>query len=313
MTYPSLPAAGQNRRSAPPGRRTLRLTRVRQLATLLLAILGAISLARAQEIHVHIRGMDMTGIEFGQPPPAESAAQLRLDTSLRLGEFVDVPTSDGATVRAWVVYPLRNGKGPSVIVLHESAGLTDWTRAVADQAAAEGYIAVAPDLLPTSPGESGDGPAESQGRLAAPTAEELRVRLDAVRAFANRLPVSNGKVGVLGFGWGGTVAFEYATQEPSLGAAVVFYGQSPEMPRLVTVAAPVLGLYAQGDTADVRMATSTATEMKRLKKTFQSQVYKGALGPFLRDQEGGKDGANEVASVEAWLTTFSFFRKHLGK
>lgn len=312
MNLPPLLAARQYRQSATLRRPALRLNHVRGLATAL-AILAATSPHRAQEIHVHIRGMDMTGIEFGQPPPAESAAQLRLDTSLRLGEFLDVPMGDGAALRAWVVYPLRNGKGPSVIVLHESAGLTDWTRAVADQAAAEGYIAVAPDLVPTSPGENSDDPAENMRRLAALTSDELRARLDAVRLFASRLPVSNGKVGVLGFGWGGTAAFDYATREPSLGAAVIFYGQSPELPRLATITAPVLGLYAQGDTADVRMAASTATEMRRLKKTFQSQVYKGALGPFLRDQEGGKDGANEVASVEAWLTTFSFFRKHLGK
>lgn len=279
-----------------------------------LVLLAAASTAGAQPVHLHLRGMDMSGYEFGQPPPAESAAQLRLDTSLRLGEYVEVPFPGGAPIRTWVVYPLRNGKAPVLLVIHESTGLSDWIRAVADQAAAEGYLALAPDLAPRSKDDPAAPTAEEVARkLAALSPEDVRARLDAVRAFAMTLPIANGRVGALGFGWGGSSAFTYATQESTLAAAVVYYGQSPEPSALASVRAPVMGLYAQDDAGEGRKAKTTAAEMKRLKKAFQMQVFKGATGPFLRQQEGGRDGANEVASVEAWFATFSFFRKHLGK
>lgn len=286
------------------------LAMMRVAAGVLLAIASA---AGAQPVHLHLRGMDMSGYEFGQPPPAESAAQLRLDTSLRLGEYVEVPFAGGAPIRTWVVYPLRNGKAPALLVIHESAGLSDWTRAVADQAAAEGYLALAPDLVARSEDDPAPPSEEVARRLAALSPEDIRARLDAVRAFATTLPIANGKVGALGFGWGGSTAFTYATQESTLAAVVVYYGQSPDLSALASVRAPVLGLYPQDDGDESRRVKATASEMKRLRKTFQVQMFKGATGPFLRQQEGGRDGANEVASVEAWFATFSFFRKHLGK
>lgn len=256
----------------------------------------------------------MTGIEFGQPPPAESAAQLRLETSLRVGEFLDVPFADGPPIRAWVVYPLRNNKAPAVVVVHEHLGLTDWVRAVADQAAAEGYLAVAPDL---SAAAAEDRPADSAspspGQVDELSVEEVQARLSAVKAFVSTLPQANGKVGVMGFGWGGTMAFALAARDSSLAAAVVFYGEAPAPDALSAVKAPVLAHYGQRDAELARMAASTATTMKRLKKSYQLVVYREAFGPFLRVQDGGRDGANEVASVEAWVATFSFFRKYLGK
>lgn len=288
------------------------------LTSVLVAVLALVAPLRAEQFgHVHVRGMDMSDVEFGQPPPADSAAQLRLDTSLRLGEFLDVPLADGQSIRTWVVYPLRTSKAPVVLVIHEADGLSDWTRAVADQAAAEGYLAVAPDLVP-APAPTGsradvDGTGEVARRLAELAPAEIHARLDAVRAFAVKLPNANGKFGIMGFGWGGGVAFGYATHDADLGAAVIYYGQSPEPLALASVKAPIMGLYAEGSNADTRMAAATAAQMKRLKKTFQSRVFKGASGPFLRVQDGGRDGANEVASVEAWLATFSFFRRHLGK
>ena len=89
-------------------------------------------------------------------PPAEEGAKARLNASPRHGEYADIAVAGGGTIRAWVSYPERKDKAPVVIVIHEIFGLSDWIRSVADQLAADGYIAVAPDLL-TGKGPNGGG------------------------------------------------------------------------------------------------------------------------------------------------------------
>src|SRR6266404_5112244 len=121
-------------------------------------------------------------------PSGEDAAKQHLTISPRHGELVSVDV-DGTAVRTWVVYPERKDKAPVVIVIHEIFGLTDWIRAVADQLAADGFIAVAPDLL------SGKGPGGGNTDSVASrddvvklvrelTPEEVKTRLDAVRDHA---------------------------------------------------------------------------------------------------------------------------------
>src|SRR5213083_2846983 len=95
-------------------------------------------------------------------PPSEDMAKARLDSSPRHAELAAVDVR-GAPVRVWVVYPERKDNAPVVIVIHEIFGLTDWIRSVADQLAADGFIAVAPDLL-SGKGPGGGGPGGGGGR-----------------------------------------------------------------------------------------------------------------------------------------------------
>lgn len=101
-------------------------------------------------------------VAFGQSaglPPAEAESKARLDSSPRHGEWVTVDAGGGDKVDAWVVYPERSDKAPVVLVVHEIFGLSDWVRAAADQLAAEGFIAIAPDLISgKAPGEKEAGP-----------------------------------------------------------------------------------------------------------------------------------------------------------
>src|SRR5437870_11861622 len=125
-------------------------------------------------------------------PPSGDMAKARLDSSPRHAGLAAVDVR-GAPVRVWVVYPERKDAAPAVIVIHEIFGLTDWIRAVADQLAAEGFIAVAPDLL------SGKGPAGG-GTEAYPSRDdvtkavsslprdEVIARLNAVRAYGLARP-----------------------------------------------------------------------------------------------------------------------------
>src|SRR5262249_46163996 len=161
---------------------------------------------------------------------------------------VDIKSPGGTPIRTWVVYPERKDKAPVVLVIHEIFGLSDWLRGVADQLAREGFIAVAPDLISgMGPGGGGTDPAASRddvGKLVrALTPEETTARLNAVREYARKIPAATGKVATLGFCWGGGQSFAYAASQPALDAAVVFYGTSPETPKLASVKAPVLGLY----------------------------------------------------------------------
>ncbi|HKC25982.1 MAG TPA: dienelactone hydrolase family protein, partial [Thermoanaerobaculia bacterium] len=191
---------------------------------------------------------------------------------------------------------------------------TEWVRGVADRLAAEGFIALAPDLL-SGMGPNGGG-TDALGEDATKvirslTPEAAAKRLDAVRAYALALPAANGRLGVVGFCWGGTTSFDYATRQPKLDAAVVYYGTSPSEPAAYThVAAPVLGLYA-GDDARVGATIPTAeAEMKKNGKSYVAKVFDGAGHGFLR-QQTGKDGANAKATEQAWPATVTFFRQHL--
>jgi carboxymethylenebutenolidase len=247
-------------------------------------------------------------------PPDADQAKGALAKSPRHGEWVDIKLPDGGKLVTWVVYPETKSKAGAVIVIHEIFGMTDWVRGVADQLAKEGFIALAPDLL-SGKGPNGGG-TDSLGEEATKvirtlTPETVVERLNAVREYALKLPAANGKVGSVGFCWGGTTSFAYAAAQPKLGAAVVYYGTSPSDAAAYTkINAPVLGLYG-GDDARVDATIPTAeAEMKKLNKRYTPRVFEGAGHGFLR-QQSGKDGANRKAAEQAWPATLAFFRESL--
>lgn len=250
-------------------------------------------------------------------PPGEEGALARLQKSPRHGEWADVKLPGGGpALRTWVVYPERKDKAPVVIVIQEIFGLTPWIRTVADQLAADGFIAVAPDMLSgKGPGGGGTDSVPTRDDVVALvrslTPDEVDGRLDAVRAWALKLPAAGGASATLGFCWGGARSFGYAAHQPALGAAVVFYGTGPqELPSLASIKAPVLGLYG-GDDARVNATIEpVAVEMKKLAKTYETEVYEGAGHGFLRQQDG-REGANLRASEKAWPRVLAFLRQHL--
>lgn len=248
-------------------------------------------------------------------PPDEEGALGHLDASPRHGEWVDFDAGDGDLVRAWVVYPERSDQAPVVVVIHEIYGLTDWIRGVADQLAAEGFIAMAPDLISgKGPGGGGSESVDRQGAVALIRSlepQEVTRRLKAAAAYGTALPAATGSVGVVGYCWGGSTSFRVATEWPELGGAVVFYGGSPATETLSAIQAPVLGHYG-GDDARVNATIPEAqAEMERLTKLYEVNIYEGAGHGFLR-QQSGREGANLEASQAAWPKTIAFLREHLG-
>ncbi len=250
-------------------------------------------------------------------PASQEDAKAFLEKSPRHGEYADVKLPGGGTpVRTWVVYPERKDRAPVVIVIHEIFGLSDWIRAVADRLAADGFIAVAPDFISgRGPGGGGTESTTSRdevvGLVRGLKPEEVNAGLDAVRAWATSLPAATSKTATIGFCWGGARSFGYAVHQSALNAAVVYYGSGPsELPTLSSIKAPVLGLYG-GDDARVNATIEpVATEMKKLAKAYETELYEGAGHGFLRDQVG-REGANRRATEKAWPRTIAFLKKNL--
>jgi carboxymethylenebutenolidase len=256
------------------------------------------------------------GSDTGAIPPGEAGAKAFLERSPRHHEWVDIVLpGKGAKLSAFIAYPERKTKAPLVILIHEVYGLTDWVRAVADRLAGDGFIVIAPDML-SGKGPGGGGTDRFAGRddvvkaVRGVSEPEVVTMLDAVSRYGRSLPAATGKFGVIGFCWGGGQSFHYATVQPDLGAAVVYYGTSPQPEALGTVRAPVLGLYGEDDARVNSTVGPAATKMKELGKTFVTHTFKGAGHGFLRTQEG-RDNANLEASRKAWPATIEHLRKYL--
>src|SRR6516162_2693512 len=147
----------------------------------------------------------------------------RLASSPRKGEYVNVMV-DGKPMRTWVVRPAGNGKAPVVVVIMEIFGLSDWIRGVADQLAAEGFIAVAPDIVVGHGKDGGDTSSLStqqeitQAVLQVPAAE-ITAKLKAAREWGLKDPRSSGKSASVGFCFGGAQSFAFAVNESGRHAA----------------------------------------------------------------------------------------------
>lgn len=259
------------------------------------------------------------------PADGDNATKALVD-SPRHGEWVDIPLpaptaaagdpeGKRPSLRTWVSFPERKDNAPVVLVIHEIFGLTDWVRGVADQLAAEGFIAVAPDLL-SGKGPNGGGSDSFQGdavRNAVRTldAKEVVERLNAARDYAVALPAATRKSACIGFCWGGSSTWTYATKQPALDAAVVYYGTGPESKEaLAAIACPVVGFYGGDDQRVTATVEPTKTLASEADKSFTAHVYEGAGHGFLR-QQTGRDGKNAAAAKAAWKETIAFLKGRL--
>lgn len=239
-------------------------------------------------------------------PPARGQdwAKATLEKSPRHGEWVTVLHGDRA-VETFVVFPESKSKTPVVLVIHEIFGMTDWVQDLADQVAAAGYIAVAPDLLSgmgpnggRSTSFSGDAVREAVGKL---NPDQITADLNAVAHYAIKFPASNGKLFVAGFCWGGSQSFRFATNRADLAAAFVFYGGPPEKDAMARIKAPVYGFYAGNDARIGATVPDTITAMKAAGKTYDPVTYDGAGHGFMRAGEApDANDANKKARTDAW-------------
>jgi len=228
-------------------------------------------------------------------------AQPRIDKSTRHLEWVTVK-HDGREVGCYVGYPEVKDKATAILVIHEIYGNTAWVHETVDELAAAGYIAIAPDLL-WGAGAKGGGTSELSSadvglKIRALPPAQITADLNAAVDYIVKQPSCNGTVVVAGFCWGGGESFRYATNNPSLKAALVFYGTPPAAADMAKIQCPVYGFYAEN------VATAT-TQMKAASKVYDPVVYAGAGHGFMRlgvdpTADATKNAANIKAREDAW-------------
>src|SRR5262250_1833453 len=235
---------------------------------------------------------------------AQDWAKAALTKSPRHSEWIAVKHGDRA-VETFVVYPESKSKTPVVLVIHEIFGMTDWVQDLADQVAAAGYIAAAPDLLSgmgpnggRSSSFAGDAAREAVGKL---NADQITADLNAVADYALKLPASSGKLFVAGFCWGGSQTFRFATNRGDLAAAFVFYGGPPVKEDMARIKAPVYGFYAGNDARINATLPDTVANMKAAGKQYDPVTYEGAGHGFMRAGEApDASEANKKAREDSW-------------
>lgn len=220
--------------------------------------------------------------------------------------------SGNVTIKAFVAAPNTKGKRPAVIVIQEWWGLTDHIKDIARRYAAEGYVALAPDLysrlghaLTTDAGEA--------GKLMNTLKQEDGLNdLNATVAYLKSVPeVDGARIGVTGFCMGGSYALMLPCVNPAIKAAVPFYGQvpNPDAP-LQKLSAPVLYFYGEDDgwitKADVQRL---AAAFKKYDKPGEIKTYPGAPHAFFRDTD--KSVYRPESAKDAWKRTLAFFKQHL--
>jgi carboxymethylenebutenolidase len=256
--------------------------------------------------------------QSGTMPAGNADAPARLAASPRHGEWAMIPANGigGAdSIRAWIAYPERRDKAPVVIVVHEIFGLTPWVRNVADQLAADGFIAIAPDLLS---GKRPVGYLDAQPQDSAVAVirtlrpADVQQHLDLVARYGMALPAARPVYGIVGYCWGGSAVWNHAVHAGSrLAAGVSYYGGTPDRQRIVdSVKTPILGLYGGNDARVNSTIPRADSAMKEIRVPYTYQIYEGAGHGFLRQQDG-QDGANLAASRDAWPRTIAFFRERL--
>ena len=236
---------------------------------------------------------------------AQDWAKATLEKSPRHREWVTVK-HDNRAVETFVVYPETKGKAPVVLIIHEIFGMTDWVQDLADQVAAAGYIAVAPDLLSAmgpnggrSSDFAGDKTMEAVSHL---NPDQVTADLNAAADYALKLSASNGKLFVGGFCWGGSQTFRFATNRPDLAAAFVFYGGPPEKDAMARIKAPVYGFYAGNDARINATLPDATAQMKAAGKSYDPVTYDGAGHGFMRAGEApDANDANKKARADAWV------------
>lgn len=258
-------------------------------------------------------GAPGVGIGSKQPhlPAGYFTAQSTLANSKQQKEWVDIPMGD-VKLHTWIEYPSGKEKAPIAIVMQHATGVDDWLRAVANQLAVQGFIAVTPDIWSGAGPNGGNREAfqyvdDAMKATAKISADETQRRFKAAWDYAIKLPRSNGKGASIGFCAGGGSSFRFAAEVPELGAAVVFYGTPPTEAQMAKIKAPVIGFYGENDARVTSTVEPTIAAMKRLGKVYEPHVYPKATHTFVMFQE---IAGNPAAVSDSWPRAIAFMNQY---
>ena len=241
------------------------------------------------------------------------AAQVPEDDPTIDAEVITYPGATGE-IKAYKVRPAGAGQLPAVIVIHANRGLWPHFKDVARKLALGGYLALAPDMLSPaggtpeqgeSRGPEGDAALEALSKI--PSAD-VESNLVAAVNFLKSHPESTGKVGAIGFCWGGGHALSLAVNTPDLDAAVAYYGSQPQ-DGFAKIEAPMLLHYAADDPRLVKGIPPFVEQMEAHDKAYELYIYPGTRHAF--NQDNRPDRYNAEAANLAWGRTLDFFAAHL--
>ena len=216
--------------------------------------------------------------------------------------------ANGHTTPGYLARP-ASGSGPGIIVIQEWWGLVPHIEDVANRFAAEGFVALAPDLYH---GEKATGPDQAGKMMMALNIEQAEKDLRGAIQFLRQQPgVSGSKVGTVGFCMGGALSLFAASKNPEVGACVVFYGGHPNVkPDLPSLAAPVLGIWAgQDGFVTPHVVGELDKQLTAHGKRHEFHTYTNAQHAFFNDTRPEVYDAG--ASADAWTKTLAFFRREL--
>jgi len=242
-------------------------------------------------------------------PRFADAQQVARDDSRLEASTVELDSPKGSgKVRGYLARPATaQGKLPGVLVVHENRGLNPHIEDIARRIALEGYLAFAPDALTTLGGYPGD---EDKARELFAKLDQARAREDflAALAFLETRPECSGRVGAVGFCWGGGMVNFLATRAPRLAAAVPFYGGQPPSEDVAKIKAPLLIHYAEKDDRINAGIPAFEQALEASKVKYRLFIYPGTQHGFNNDTTPRYDKA---AADLAWKRTLDFFEQHL--
>jgi carboxymethylenebutenolidase len=316
--------------------------KMRRLLASSLAFVSVTACHRAPGVDEHVAHMspaDMAapngaaaGLGDLTLPPSFNTAKARLAASPRHGEWVKLAWEPGSSdsLMAWIVYPsTTSASTPVVVVVHEIFGLSTWIRGVADKVAADGYIAIAPDLISRVRGgpSTEELPGDSARKLIADVSYAERNRgIVAAARYAMSQPSAAPRYAVIGYCWGGGTVWSHAISGGTTGYAggVAYYGlpymngRVPNGDSLAKITKPVMLLNGGKDQRIAVPMPAVDSAMKALGKSYVGVNYPGAIHGFLRAQDDPKaqrdvdeEQANLAATKDAWPRTLDFLRRNL--
>lgn len=237
------------------------------------------------------------------------AQQVNFNDEDILPEYITYPSPNGhGEVRAYLVKPANlSGPAPAVVVVHENRGLNPYIEDVARRVAKAGFIALAPDGLTSVGGYPGN---DAEGRELQQTVDGEKLMNDFFAAYEFLAGHSDttGKVGCVGFCYGGGVCNAMAVAYPELSASVPFYGRQANAADVPKIQAPLLIHYAELDERINEGWPAYEAALKEHGKTYTAHIYPGVNHGFHNDSTPRYD---EAAAELAWDRTIAFFNEHL--
>jgi len=255
-----------------------------------------------------VGGITAAGLLNALSPDYALAAQVDENDPRIKGKMIEYPSPDGhGAIRGLLVRPAGGGPRGSVVVIHENRGLNPYIADVARRVAVAGFTALAPDGLSPLGGYPGT---DQEGKAMQRTLDRAKLLEDFIAAFrylkadAN----SNGKIGAVGFCYGGGVCNAMSVRLPDLAASVPFYGSQPKAADVARIKSPLLLHYAGLDQRTNQGWPDYEAALKANGKSFTAHIYPNTNHGFHNDTTPRYDRA---AAELAWSRTIDFFNAHL--